>query len=74
MEQYIKEEITNKFKNMKLYGTKYGQSWCFETVQKIEKWMRRDQEKRITEKAQLSNNQHKMVIITIDALDTKRTF
>ena len=31
---------------MKLYGTKYGQSWYFETIQKIEKWMRRDQEKK----------------------------
>ena len=35
--------------------------------------MEKIKKKRLTEKAQLSNNQNKMIIITIDALDTKRT-
>lgn len=35
---------------------------------------KRSREKRITEKAQLTNIQNKTIIITIDTLGTKRTF
>lgn len=46
-----------------------------ETIQKNrEMGEKRSREKRITEKAQLTNIQNKMIIITIDTLGTKRTF
>lgn len=41
------------------------------TLKQLRKIVKRDQEKEVTEKAQLCNIQNKKVIITIDSLDTK---